>query len=217
MSSDIMASTRVMRAGSSLTHCSLPRISSSHRKVIVRAGAAMVPRRIASWMASGGEQRAAAAGVVVGAGFLHVRDQDDALGRTGRAGDLRDERPIRAAMKHRLDVDVDRHRPGLQLRRQSPAHPRGRLEGERLQRVVVWNAAPLQHVGRLGRPRVRRDARRDHARGAASAHGLLPGGRQAPGDQHHRALDVLAVVARGGGPGAGIDETERGAAGHRAE
>ena len=117
-------------------------------------------------------QRAATAGVVVRARLLHVRDQDDALVGLDGAGNLGDERAVRALVERDAISTLISDRAVLQ----ALAHPRcgalARLEAERLGFVIVGDSAPLEDFlllrrGELfgvGRPDVRRDVRRDDAR-----------------------------------------------------
>ena len=109
MSSDSIATTPFDADPAwSLIHCSLPRISSTQRNVIVRAGAGSAPRRMrVLHRERRGEQRAAAAGVVVRAGLLHVRGQHDALLRMRCGpGSRRPACDSGRRWNVRLDVDV---------------------------------------------------------------------------------------------------------------
>ena len=67
----------------------------------------------------GGQQRAAAARIVVGARLLHVRRQHHALVGARQAGNLGHQRAVRPAVKDGFDVDVHADRPPGQLTAQT--------------------------------------------------------------------------------------------------
>src|SRR6185436_18759637 len=95
---------------------------------------------------SRGEQRAATAGVVVGARLLHVCRKDDALVRMDAAGYLDGERSIYAAMKRAVDLDVHVDGTLRELVSQACRGTRRGLEAKRSQGVVGRNRSPLQNV-----------------------------------------------------------------------
>ena len=114
------------------------------------------------------------------------------------------------AMERRVDLDVHARRTFRQLRRAAGAPTRGvALKPNESQRLVVRDAAPLQHVGRLDRAacRVRASVEID-AGGAARRAPRVPQPANRRVAEHDRALDVLAVVSRAALPGADVDQSE---------
>ncbi len=122
-----------------------------------------------------GQQRAAAAGVVVRARLLHVGRQHHALLRPRRAGNLRDERAVRPAMEHRLDVDVHASTGPVASASRKPRGARGVALNPNDCSASSYGMLPhCSTSGCLVGPRVAREVGRDHAGRAARAHGLLP-------------------------------------------